>query len=90
MQIFDRYTDLLEWIESKGHKPTVLGRAPDGAPVVSIKTGGKKGYIRVSQQRECVLSRAIRRVSGSVRVYGIGLESAQGYLRHPRRGRSYR
>ncbi len=42
MQIFDRYTDLLGWLESKGHKPRVLGCAPDGAPVVCIKAGGEK------------------------------------------------
>ena len=42
MQIFDRYSDLLQSIENKGHKPRVLGRAPDGAPIVSIKTGGEK------------------------------------------------
>ena len=39
MQIFDRYDDLLAAIEAKGHKPNVLGRAPDGAPIVAIKSG---------------------------------------------------
>jgi len=42
MPIFKRYSDLLQSIEHKGHKPRVLGRAPDGAPIVSIKTGGEK------------------------------------------------
>jgi hypothetical protein len=42
MQIFDRYDDLLAAIEAKGHKPNVLGRAPDGAPIVAIKSGGDK------------------------------------------------
>ncbi len=42
MQIFDRYADMLEWIQGKGLEPTVLGCAPDGAPVVSFKAGGDK------------------------------------------------
>ena len=42
MQFFDRYSDLLQYIEGKGHEPTVLGKAPDGAPIVSIRTGGEK------------------------------------------------
>ena len=35
-------TDLLDWIEGKGHQLTILGHAPDGAPVVSVKAGGDK------------------------------------------------
>ncbi len=42
MKIFDRHQDLLDWIESRGHKLTTLGHAPDGAPIVSVKTGGDK------------------------------------------------
>ena len=42
MQIFDRHQDLLDWIESRGHVLTTLGHAPDGAPIVSVKTGGGK------------------------------------------------
>ncbi|MBT3601514.1 MAG: hypothetical protein HN521_00475 [Candidatus Latescibacteria bacterium] len=43
MKSFDTYADLLEWIEQKGYTPRVLGQAPDGAPIVSIKIGGEKG-----------------------------------------------
>lgn len=42
MQAFNRYADLLEWIEKKGLPTTRLGRAPDGAPIVSVRTGGEK------------------------------------------------
>ncbi len=42
MQIFDRYADLLRWVEKKGYQPGVLGYAPDGAPVVCLRTGGEK------------------------------------------------
>lgn len=42
MQIFRRYTDLLERIKSKGHDPRLLGCAPDGAPIISVRTGGDK------------------------------------------------
>ncbi len=42
MQIFDRYADLLGWVEKKGYQPGVLGCAPDGAPVVCLRTGGEK------------------------------------------------
>ena len=42
MQIFDRYADLVRWTETRGFKPTNLGCAPDGAPVVCIRTGGDK------------------------------------------------
>lgn len=42
MRSFDRYQDLLQHIEKSGHKPTVLGKAPDGAPIVSVKTGGDR------------------------------------------------
>jgi len=43
MQIYNRYSDLLQSIESKGHQPEVLGFCPDRMPIVSIKTGGEKG-----------------------------------------------
>ena len=42
MKIFDRYTHLLEWIQSKGHKPRVLGYAPDRSMIVCVKSGGEK------------------------------------------------
>ena len=42
MQIFDRYLDLLQWIEQKGYSSRVLGHAPDGSPLVCLRTGGKK------------------------------------------------
>ncbi len=42
MQIYDRYTDLLERLDRCGRQPTVLGCAPDGAPIVSVKSGGEK------------------------------------------------
>ena len=42
MQIFDRYADLVRWTETRGFKPTNLGCAPDGAPVVCLRTGGEK------------------------------------------------
>ncbi len=42
MKAFDRYSELLEHIARKGHRPEILGRAPDGSPLVSIETGGQK------------------------------------------------
>ncbi|HIE30643.1 TPA: hypothetical protein EYP66_25570 [Candidatus Poribacteria bacterium] len=42
MQIFNTYTEPLEHIEQKGHTPQLLGYAPDGAPLVSVKSGGEK------------------------------------------------
>ncbi|MYF72822.1 MAG: hypothetical protein F4175_05385 [Gemmatimonadetes bacterium] len=42
MQIFDRYTDLLQRIEQKGYPSQVLGHTPDGSPLVCIRTGGEK------------------------------------------------
>ena len=42
MRIFDRYADLLSWVERKGFQREVLGCAPDGAPVVCLRTGGEK------------------------------------------------
>ena len=42
MQIFDRYSDLLSYVETKGFRPEVLGCAPDRAPVVCLRTGGEK------------------------------------------------
>jgi hypothetical protein len=43
MQIFNTYTELLEKITQKGHQLRILGYAPDGAPLVSVKVGGNKG-----------------------------------------------
>lgn len=42
MPIFNRYADLLDHIQAKGHTPQILGRTPDGQPIVAIKSGGDK------------------------------------------------
>ncbi len=42
MRIFDRYADLLSYVETQGLHPEILGSAPDKAPVVSLRTGGEK------------------------------------------------
>ncbi len=42
MPLFDRYTDLLNHIHTKGHTPKTLGRTPDGQAIVAIKSGGDK------------------------------------------------
>ena len=42
MQPFDSYADLLACIQDNGHTPQILGRAPDGQPIVAIKSGGDK------------------------------------------------
>ena len=42
MQIYQRYTDLLERLEKRGHQPSVLGCAPDGSPIVAVRAGGEK------------------------------------------------
>jgi hypothetical protein len=42
MQIFDRYADLLARLEDRGHRPRVLGCAPDGSPLACVKVGGEK------------------------------------------------
>ena len=39
---FRRYTDLLAAVKGRGHAARVLGRAPDGSPVIAVKCGGKK------------------------------------------------
>jgi len=39
---FNRYSDLLETVEKRGHKLRVLGFAPDKSPIVGIKAGGDK------------------------------------------------
>lgn len=42
MPIFTTYAELLEHVHKKGHTPRVLSYAPDGSPIVSIKSGGEK------------------------------------------------
>lgn len=42
MPAFDQYADLISCLEKQGHASTVLGRAPDGAPIVSVRTGGDR------------------------------------------------
>ena len=42
MQTFSKYADLLAWVEQEKSPTTFLGCAPDGAPVISIRTGGDK------------------------------------------------
>ena len=42
MQPFASYADLLTCIQDNGHTPQILGRAPDGQPIVAIKSGGDK------------------------------------------------
>lgn len=42
MQPFDRYADLLAYLQDNGHTPQLLGRAPDGQPLVAVKSGGDK------------------------------------------------
>ncbi len=39
---FRRYSDLLKTLKQRGHKPRVLGYAPDRSPVVAVKAGGNK------------------------------------------------
>ena len=42
MHVFACYADLLAHIRDKGHTLEILGRAPDGQPIVAIKSGGGK------------------------------------------------
>ena len=42
MQVFYQYADILSWIDDKGYDKKILGHAPDGAPIVCLKTGGDK------------------------------------------------
>ena len=42
MQIFHRYTELLERLDAKGHSYQILGCAPDGQPLVCVRAGGDK------------------------------------------------
>lgn len=42
MQPFASYADLLTCIQDNGHTPQILGRAPDGQPIVAVKSGGDK------------------------------------------------
>lgn len=39
---FNSYADLLTYVQDHGHTPQILGRAPDGQPIVAIKSGGDK------------------------------------------------
>lgn len=43
MPRFDSYDDLLAHVEERGHEYRVLGHAPDGRPVVSVRAGGGTG-----------------------------------------------
>ena len=42
MQIFHRYHELLGRLDARGHEHRILGRAPDGAPIVCVRAGGDK------------------------------------------------
>ena len=42
MQPFNSYADLLTCIQDNGHTPQILGRTPDGQPIVAVKSGGDK------------------------------------------------
>ena len=42
MQPFDHYADLLTYLQDAGHTPQTIGRAPDGQPIVAVKSGGDK------------------------------------------------
>ena len=42
MTIFACYADMLTHIQDKGHALQTLGRAPDGQPIVAVKSGGSK------------------------------------------------
>lgn len=39
---FRRYTELLDMIKQRGHRPRVLGAAPDRSPLVVVRAGGDK------------------------------------------------
>lgn len=42
VQIFWTYAELLEHVRQTGRQTRVLGHAPDGLPVISVRTGGDK------------------------------------------------
>ena len=42
MQIFSTYTELLDRVKQTGRSTRILGHAPDGSPIISVKTGGDK------------------------------------------------
>ena len=42
MQIFDRYTNLLDWMKCKENYPRVLGHTLDGSPIACWQSGGDK------------------------------------------------
>ena len=42
MQIYNTYDELLAKVEKTGRPVQVLGRTPDGSPVVAVRAGGDK------------------------------------------------
>ncbi|MDP6777642.1 MAG: hypothetical protein QGI83_12850 [Candidatus Latescibacteria bacterium] len=42
MQIFDSYAELIQRIRDGGHEPRILGCAPDGSPIISVRVGGDR------------------------------------------------
>lgn len=42
MQIFETYAELLERVRQTGRQTRVLGHAPDGSPILSVRAGGDK------------------------------------------------
>ena len=47
MQIYTTYTQLLERLEKLGRPLQMLGRTPDGSPVVAVRAGGDKLPARI-------------------------------------------
>jgi hypothetical protein len=42
MRIYENYTSLLKRLEELGRPVQVLGRCPDGSPIVAVRSGGKR------------------------------------------------
>ena len=42
MQIYERYEELLDRVRGTGREVRKLGNAPDGSPVISVRTGGDR------------------------------------------------
>lgn len=42
MQIFHTYAELLDRIRQANHRTRVLGHAPDGSPLIAVRSGGQK------------------------------------------------